>query len=113
MNVSGAARRSIVRSHMPFASKEFCETADGCVYTTLWQYDPAGWTSALLGRRKMSEIVLQNLVHEHEKLQTIFGGRVDTPEDTTRQAIFRSLAAIVTVVGLVAVGFAAVRYLPS
>jgi hypothetical protein len=113
MNASGAARRSIVRSHMPFASKEFRETADGCVYTTLWQYDVAGWTSALLGRRKMSEIVLQNLVHEHEKLQTIFGGRVDTPEDTTRQAIFRSLAAIVTVVGLVAVGFAAVRYLPS
>ena len=111
MNASGAARRSIVRSHMPFASKEFRETADGCVYTTLWQYDVAGWLSALLGRRKMGEIVLQNLVHEHEKLQTIFGGRADAPVDTTRQAIVRGLAAVMAMAALVAAGLAAGGYL--
>ena len=77
LNVSGKAKRPrrLVRSDMPFAAKLIEPSIDGasCTYTTVWQYDPKGWLS-LLPSSMLANILLKNLVHEHERLREIFSG---------------------------------------
>ncbi|GAB5550619.1 MAG: hypothetical protein Sapg2KO_02100 [Saprospiraceae bacterium] len=61
------------RSLMHFASKEIQPISENaCLYKTIWHYDPAGWLSRLIPRKMLGNIILKNLVHEHEKLNTIF-----------------------------------------
>lgn len=107
-NASGAARRSHVRSNMHFASKRMAGTPQGgCEYTTVWHYDPAGWTSRLMPRALLAKIVLKNLVHEHAKLRHIFASRgpaAPHKADTTRRDLGAFFAALALLIAAGAIG---------
>jgi len=71
--LTGKAKRSVVRGKMYFCSKTIKSTDNSsCEYVTVWHYDPAGWASKLLPKRMLGNIVLKNLVHEHQQLRKIF-----------------------------------------
>lgn len=105
MNPNGAALRSVggkpwaVRSHMHFAMKVIRPVEGGCEYTTMWQYDPQGWTCSLLGKRKFGEICLKNLVHEHEKLRELWDPKGVVHVDKTIVLAVQGLASVLSAVG--------------
>jgi len=70
LNISNKARNpnNLIRSDMHFAAKQITINMNGCEYTTIWHYDPMGWLSKFLPRKMLGNIILKNLVHEHEKL---------------------------------------------
>ena len=74
LNISNKARNpnKLVRSDMHFAAKQITINDKGCEYITIWHYDPMGWLSKFLPRKILGNIILKNLVHEHEKLKNIF-----------------------------------------
>lgn len=62
-----------VRSKMHFASKEIVPISENqCLYKTIWHYDPAGFLSKLMPRMKLGKLILDNLIHEHQKLGSVF-----------------------------------------
>ena len=66
------ARRTCVRSKLHFCSKQITPISESsCRYTTIWHYDPAGWASRLLPKKYFGTIILKNLVHEHQKIQSL------------------------------------------
>ena len=70
LNISNKARNlnKLVRSQMHFAAKQIKINEDGCEYITIWHYDPMGWLSKFIPRKILGNIILKNLVHEHEKI---------------------------------------------
>jgi hypothetical protein len=62
-----------VRSQMHFASKEIVPiNANECWYKTIWHYDPAGRLSQFFPKKWLGDMILKNLIHEHQKLANIF-----------------------------------------
>jgi len=70
LNISNKAKNpnKLVRSKMHFAAKQIILNENGCEYITIWHYDPMGWLSKFIPRKILGNIILKNLVHEHEKL---------------------------------------------
>ena len=70
LNISNKAinPNKLVRSDMHFAAKKITFNENGCEYITIWHYDPMGWLSKILPRKILGNIILKNLVHEHEKI---------------------------------------------
>ena len=70
LNISNKAinPNKLVRSDMHFAAKKISFNENGCEYITIWHYDPMGWLSKYLPRKILGNIILKNLVHEHQKI---------------------------------------------
>ena len=70
LNISNKAinPNKLVRSDMHFAAKKITFNENGCEYITIWHYDPMGWLSKILPRKILGNIILKNLVHEHQKI---------------------------------------------
>jgi hypothetical protein len=77
LNISNQARNpnTLVRSDMHFAAKKITINKMGCEYITIWHYDPMGWLSKFIPRKILGNIILKNLVHEHEKLTKIYNNK--------------------------------------
>jgi len=80
LNVSNKAinPNKLVRSDMHFAAKKITFHEEGCEYITIWHYDPMGWLSKFIPRKILGNIILKNLVHEHEKLHMIFNNSIQS-----------------------------------
>ena len=77
LNISKQAKypNKLIRSQMHFAAKQITINDHGCEYITIWHYDPMGWLSKFLPRKILGNIILKNLVHEHEKLINKYSGK--------------------------------------
>lgn len=89
LNPNGAARRFVcgkpfvLREHLHFAAKFMRPVEGGCEYITMWQDDPLGWTTWLLGKQKLADICMGNLIHEHEKLRERYDPKGAACKDNT------------------------------
>jgi hypothetical protein len=116
LNPNGAARRFVcgkpwvLREHLHFAAKYMRAVEGGCEYVTMWQDDPLGWTTYLLGKQKLADICMKNLIHEHEKVRERYDPKGKVCKDHTTAETIRAFAPLL---GMIIVALSSFFYLLS